>query len=1053
MQRGSVRSGSLWGFAVSIALLPAMVFGTTIDRQARSARSIAVAACRNGNEAGVASSLAKRLGVSEARLEKALRRLNSEGQPQKRWCDLTSADFREILSDATRPNEELSESREEWQRFTIGDENGVIAPGGLRRALEQRKALTRGTSDALHREINSTGLPGSPSGWTNVTGYIHPVGRINALLVHPTSTNTMWAGADGGGIWKTTDGGTTWQAANDFLASLSVSSFAMRPADPMTIYAATGAQGSHTATGGAGVFKSIDGGTTWSPLSATDPTVGADWQFVYQLAIHPSDSNTVMAATSGGAYITTNGGGIWTKIAAASTRARNVAIHPANANLRVIAMDNGTVEIATDGSTYNPYTIAGVTGSSYTRIALAPSNQNIMYALVNNSGTTQLYRSATGGTAWSAVTSPVNVFYNGGYLSFTGGLWVDPTNANHIAVAEGWSAVTSDASVPSPAWSNLCCGWTDFHGMTGHPGYNGSTNKTVFFFDDGGLYRWTDVDTVAGTSPSYLAPNGAVVTEAYSVAGRGGNLVFGAQDVGARIFMTASGDATQKWRFTTFSYSFTRLFGDGGTAAADRTNPNTLYGSLQYLTLQRSLDGGTTSQLICQGITDISCNPTATPALIESGNAAFIAPFVLDPNNQSRMLAGAASLWRSNDVSSGTPPSWSAIHTGVGSVITAIAVAPTDSNIIWVAYQNGSVYKTGNGTAVTPSWTPVATVPAGNKLRIYIDRTNANHVYIGLSGFLANRLVATPDGGTNWSPVTGLPSASVFAIQQHPSVATWLYVGTAVGLFASPDGGTTWSASNEGPANVQVRDLTWYSESGSSAVLLVGTFGRGIWRATVDSAVSLAAPTGLVATGASSMVCAPPPPDPGASTRPEILPAIDWPPCSASVSLTWNAVAGATGYKIYRSSSLFSYAQIGTSGGPSYTDGTASPGAAYLYMVRATDGSNDSSNSNADLATAVAFSDPSLSGMTVRALHISQLRSAVDAVRILAAMGAGAYTDPSLNSTITIQRAHLTELRSGLDSARSTLALPALVYTDPTITVQSTFVKAVHINELRDGVK
>lgn len=172
-------------------------------------------------------------------------------------------------------------------------------------------------------------------------------------------------------------------------------------------------------------------------------------------------------------------------------------------------------------------------------------------------------------------------------------------------------------------------------------------------------------------------------------------------------------------------------------------------------------------------------------------------------------------------------------------------------------------------------------------------------------------------------------------------------MGSVVGLFAREDGGTTWSTSNQGPANVQVRDLNWYSESGLSAVLLVATFGRGIWQATLNT---LAAPAGLTVTPASA----------------------------TSVSLSWSAVTGATGYKVFRSSSLFSFSQIDTSAVTSYTDTTAPAGVAYLYMVRATDGSSDSGNSNADLATTVIFTDPTLAAetTTAKAAHISELRTA-----------------------------------------------------------------------------
>ena len=959
-----------------------------------------------------AGSLARKHNVAELRLKKGLRRLNSAAATRKRWCDLSAAELDEILTYARQSKEKLSQAREEWLRFTLGDEKGRIPADGLTRALEQRKALVRLTpsTQAL--------LPSTPAGWTNVTGYVHPVGRINDLLIHPTSTSTMWAGTDGGGIWKTTNGGATWQVANDFLASLSVSAFAMRPGDPSTIYAATGAQGTHTNAGGAGIFKSTDGGTVWNQLGSTSPSTNADFNFVYDLAIDPVDSNTVIAATNGGAYITTNGGGIWTEIAAASTRARNVAIHPANSNLRVIAMDDGTVRIATDGVTYNPFTIATVTGSSHTRIALAPSNQSIMYALVNNSGATELYRSADGGASWGTpIPTDPGFIWSGHYLSYTGGLWIDPTNPNHIAVVEAWAAVTADASVATPTWEQSDYGWVDFHGVTSDPGYNGTSNKIVYFFDDGGLYRWTDVDTLDTAPPAYLAPNGITVTEVYTVAGRGGNLIFGAQDVASRFYRTDPPiDFTQKWRFAA------GLGGhDGAATAADRTNSSILYGSTQFLGIHRSTNGGQNTGFICQGITDISCGGF-------SGNSSFIAPFVLDPNDQNRMLAGARSLWRSNDVASGAPPTWTAIKDTIlpqpNSNITAIAVAPGNSDVIWVAHQNGQVWKTANGTQASPAWEQVTTVPVGSKLEILIDRTNSSRVYIGLSGFIANRLITTPDAGASWSAVAGLPSASVFALAQHPAVASWLYAGTAVGLFASPDGGATWSATNQGPANVQVRDLQWYSESGASAELLVATFGRGIWRATLSF---LAAPTGLLAQAQSA----------------------------TEVALNWTAVAGASGYKVFRSSNLFSFAEIDATGTTSYVDDNATAGAAYLYMVRATDGSGESGNSNSDLATTVMFTNPTLvAGASVAAAaHITELRTAVNAVRTLASLGAAAFTDPGLAAGTEIRGAHVTELRGALDAARAALSLSALGYTDPAITTGVTPVRAAHVVDLRDGVK
>jgi photosystem II stability/assembly factor-like uncharacterized protein len=905
----------------------------------------------------------------------------------------------------------MEQGREEWLRLTLGDENGYIPPDALSRNIAAQPKLH---PRSLLSVSAVAGLPSSIAGWTNMTGYIHPVGRINDLLIHPTSTNTMWAGTDGGGIWKTTDGGTTWTAANDFLASLSISSFAMRPGDPSTIYAATGPFQSHTFLPGVGIYKSTDGGNNWSLLANTSPTVNSDFQAVNQLAIHPTNSNIVLAATRFGAYITTDGGGVWTKIAGTTTQVNGVAIHPANGNLRVLAMHDGTVKVATDGSTYNPYTISAGS-NSYTRIALAPSDPTVMYALNLNGGTTTLYRSATTGATWSPVVTPTgNQSFFAGYLFYTGGLWVDPTNANHIVVDEYWAASTPDASLPTPVWNLLAEGWVDFHGVVGHPGFNGTSNKIVFFFDDGGLYKFNDVDTVATYgNATYLSPNGIIDTEVYSLAGRGGTMIFGAQDVASRFYQPT--DPTPKWKFAT------GLGGhDGGTTAADPLDSQTVYGSTQYLGIHRSKNGGANTGFICQGITDISCGNY-------SGSAGFIAPFVLDPGNHERMWAGALQLWRSNNVYSGAPPTWAPIH-GVGSTASAIAVDPSNSDNVWVAYSNGSVYKSSNATNASPTFTQVTTVPAGFKNRIYIDRTNSLRVFIGLSGFIPNRLYMTPDGGTTWNPAsTGLPNAPVFAIQQHPTNASFVYVGNAFGLYASSDGGAHWDTSNQGPAIVQIRDIAWYTDS--PAVMLLGTMGRGVWRATI-AATSIAAPTSLVATAAST----------------------------TSVSLTWTAVGGATGYKIYRSSVFpAAYSLAGTVGATTnFTDSTGlTANTSYLYIVRATDGSTDSGDSNIDLATTTIFTDPALTPAStkVKMAHINELRTAVNAVRTLATLSAGSYTDPVLSTSIKVKRSHITDLRTALDAARSFMGLPAVSYTDTSITAGVTAVKAAHVSDLRNGVK
>jgi hypothetical protein len=180
---------------------------------------------------------------------------------------------------------------------------------------------------------------------------------------------------------------------------------------------------------------------------------------------------------------------------------------------------------------------------------------------------------------------------------------------------------------------------------------------------------------------------------------------------------------------------------------------------------------------------------------------------------------------------------------------------------------------------------------------------------------------------------------------------------------------------------------------------------------------------------------------------------------SASVLVAWTLPAGTPPdlYNVYRSANGVTYSLVGSVAHPAvqHLDGTASANTAYLYKVRsANEGdANESADSNRDLATTVIFTDGSLAAAQVKAIHVAELRIAVNAVRALATLGAGTYTDPLLVAqTTTIKRAHVVDLRSALDAARSALALAALSYGE-SLTVAVTPVKASHVTELRAGVQ
>jgi IPT/TIG domain len=175
---------------------------------------------------------------------------------------------------------------------------------------------------------------------------------------------------------------------------------------------------------------------------------------------------------------------------------------------------------------------------------------------------------------------------------------------------------------------------------------------------------------------------------------------------------------------------------------------------------------------------------------------------------------------------------------------------------------------------------------------------------------------------------------------------------------------------------------------------------------------------------------------------------------ASQVALSWAAVSGATSYEVWRSSLNGPYSLALSPAGTSANDTGLSADTTYLYRVRAIGGAGSSGFSLIDPATTIIFTDPNLSGVFIQAVHINELRTAVNAMRAAAGLQAAVFTDSTLITGGTIiKAAHVSELRTALDAARWALGLPAISYTDPAITAGVTVMKAAHLTELRSGTQ
>ena len=175
---------------------------------------------------------------------------------------------------------------------------------------------------------------------------------------------------------------------------------------------------------------------------------------------------------------------------------------------------------------------------------------------------------------------------------------------------------------------------------------------------------------------------------------------------------------------------------------------------------------------------------------------------------------------------------------------------------------------------------------------------------------------------------------------------------------------------------------------------------------------------------------------------------------TTSVLVQWSAVNGATSYQIFRRAAGGTFAQIGTSTTNSFTDTTASPNSSYLYRVRAVNSAGASSDSPPDFATTVIFTDDPLGprSTVIKAVHLAELRTAVNAMRALAGLGAATFTD-SATRGVVVKAVHITELRSDLDAAMQALGFTSFVGGYTNAISRGVVIKAVDFQEIRNRVK
>ena len=721
-----------------------------------------------------------------------------------------------------------------------------IDPFSRQRAIEQTRGVLQ-KSD-LPMNVNA------PAGWSAV-GPGNIGGRIRSIIVRPSNSNHLLIGSVSGGIWKTTDGGTSWSAKIDNSDPLAIGCM-VNTGD--TVYAGTG-EGwfNYDAVYGGGIYKSTDFGETWTLLSST---VGASiWNFrnVLQMAIGPTgDVFAVTKAynykhgvgdyyTNGGLYRSTNGGTSWTKLS--TTGVTNyyygTDVVPITSSIILFSTYEGGIYRTTNGGSSWTKIVSSLPASGFQRIAMArdpatSSPNTIVYAVFQSTDNTTggdaglkgIYKSTDDGVTWSALTKPPNLVSTGNMSYLRNQGWydnviaVDPFNSSNIYVG-GVDMMKSTNGGSS--WSQLTYWHTyygtpyvhaDHHAIVFDPNSSGA----VYSGNDGGIYKTTN----GGTSWVDLN-NGLEITQYYggAVSNTGATYYGGTQDNGHLSYDGSLTDWSEE------------VGGDGGYAAVDQVSSTTAYGEYVYLDFYQTTNGGTTWNDKQSGLTDATVD------------ALFIAPFSMNPENSNVIIAGSDNVWITSDGAE----NWTASSDSLDPYVSAVTVVGSSANYLGFAGTTaGRIFKC---TSLNPSsgidtWSDIS--PGGHNgawvRRITVDLNDKQKIYACYSGYNNDGVSPTKhvwyssNQGTSWSDISGnLPDVPVHSLIIDPAQSQTLYIGTETGVYVTTNRGGTWSTMTTGmPDYAPVDELVL--QTGTSK-LFAFTHGRSVFEMSLAFIFSVSADT------------------------------------------------------------------------------------------------------------------------------------------------------------------------------------------------------------------
>jgi photosystem II stability/assembly factor-like uncharacterized protein len=692
-------------------------------------------------------------------------------------------------------------------------------------------------------------------------------GRITAIDVVDSDTKTMYVGAASGGVWKSENGGSAWAPIFDDQPTQNIGALAIQQSDPNVIWAGTGEGNPRNSMNlGMGIFKSTDGGSTWTHLGLEKTKT------IHRIIIDPEDGNTVYVAAMGdpfdpnedrGLYKTTDGGKTWEKILYTNDMSgvADMVLDPENPNKLFVALykHRRTPYYFTSGGSGSGLYVSNDKGEHWEKlgaahglpkgdlgrigIAIAPSNTKRIYAKVE-AEKNALYRSDDGGKSWRVIND--NPKFTNNRPFYFQELAVDTKDPDRLyniyqplsVSYDGGESFDPVPMIPADETKGI---HADFHSF-----WVNKDDPTHFIIGgDGGI------GITQNHGKSWYFPETIPVAQFYHInvdEDMPYNVYGGMQDngnwFGPGYTWKRGGIRTLYWQYL--------VGGDGFYISPDTENSRFGYGTSQGGNLYRyDKVSGYYQSIKPRG------NGTKTPLRFN-----WNAGFAKDPFDSKSLYYGSQFLhvthdkgatWEtiSADLSTNNPAHQKGDYGGLTldisgaemyNSILAISPSALDKKTIWVGTDDGQVQLTKDGGK---TWSNLTKNVEGMPEEGWIAQIKASEHKNGAAWMVVNNyrkgdyapyLFKTDDFGEHWVRMADESQVKGYALSilQDPVQPNLIFLGTENGLWISIDEGEHWVQFKNGFPSVSTMDLALQQRE---SALIVGTFGRAIW--VLDDLLSL----------------------------------------------------------------------------------------------------------------------------------------------------------------------------------------------------------------------